>query len=124
MFCRSGAFMPCALPRTAIRSIPTTFSRFAKATSFFLCAKAECGTVVWSDEIDIVPEHLYESSWLCHRTRSESVKMKSAAQMQAQAESCAMPNGSWKKNMPRSSAIVGLRYWKKPRTFSGKRFAP
>ena len=87
-------------------------------------AQAECGTVVWSDEIDVAPEHLYESSWLCHRTRSESVKMKSAAQMQAQAESCAMPNGSWKKNMPRSSAIVGLRYWKKPRTFSGKRFAP
>lgn len=25
-------------------------------------AKVECGTVVWSDEIDIAPEHLYEYS--------------------------------------------------------------
>ena len=25
-------------------------------------AQAECGTVVWSDEIDVAPEHLYESS--------------------------------------------------------------
>lgn len=30
--------------------------------SFFLRAKADCGTVVWSDEIDIAPEHLYECS--------------------------------------------------------------
>lgn len=30
--------------------------------SFFLSAKAECGTVVWNDELDIAPEHLYEYS--------------------------------------------------------------
>lgn len=30
--------------------------------AFFLSAKAECGTVVWSDDIDIAPEHLYECS--------------------------------------------------------------
>ena len=29
---------------------------------FFLKARAECGTVVWSDDVDIAPEHLYESS--------------------------------------------------------------
>lgn len=30
--------------------------------SFFLCAKAEYGTVIWNDDIDIAPEHLYECS--------------------------------------------------------------
>lgn len=30
--------------------------------AFFLKAHAECGTVVWNDEIDIAPEHLYECS--------------------------------------------------------------
>ena len=30
--------------------------------AFFLRAKAECGTVVWNDDIDIAPEHLYECS--------------------------------------------------------------
>ena len=30
--------------------------------SLFLTAKAECGTVVWNDELDIAPEHLYECS--------------------------------------------------------------
>ena len=29
---------------------------------FFLGARAECGTVVWSDDVDIAPEHLYECS--------------------------------------------------------------
>lgn len=29
---------------------------------FFLSAKEQYGTVVWSDEIDIAPEHLYEHS--------------------------------------------------------------
>lgn len=29
---------------------------------FFLNAKVECGTVVWNDDIDIAPEHLYEHS--------------------------------------------------------------
>ena len=33
-----------------------------KRLSFFMCASAECGTVVWSDDIDIAPEHLYEAS--------------------------------------------------------------
>jgi hypothetical protein len=33
-------------------------------SSFFLQAKAECGTVVWNDDIDIDPEHLYECSEL------------------------------------------------------------
>ena len=30
--------------------------------SFFMTAKAECGTVVWNDDIDIAPEHLYDAS--------------------------------------------------------------
>jgi hypothetical protein len=30
--------------------------------SFFLSAKVECGTVVWNDDVDIAPEHLYEYS--------------------------------------------------------------
>ena len=30
--------------------------------SFFMNARAMYGTVVWNDEIDIAPEHLYESS--------------------------------------------------------------
>ena len=29
---------------------------------FFLGAKADCGTVVWNDDVDIAPEHLYEMS--------------------------------------------------------------
>ncbi len=29
---------------------------------FFLKARAEHGTVVWSDEVDIAPEHLYNCS--------------------------------------------------------------
>lgn len=33
-----------------------------KNLSFFLDARAECGTVVWNDDIDIAPEHLYECS--------------------------------------------------------------
>ena len=33
-----------------------------RSLPFFLQARAECGTVVWSDEIDIAPEHLYECS--------------------------------------------------------------
>ena len=33
-----------------------------KNLAFFLCAKVECGTVVWNDEVDIAPEHLYECS--------------------------------------------------------------
>lgn len=28
--------------------------------TFFLNAKVDCGTVVWNDNIDIAPEHLYE----------------------------------------------------------------
>lgn len=31
-----------------------------KNIAFFLRARAECGTVVWDDDIDIAPEHLYE----------------------------------------------------------------
>ena len=33
-----------------------------KSPAFFLCAKVECGTVVWNDDIDIAPEHLYQYS--------------------------------------------------------------
>lgn len=33
-----------------------------KNITFFLTAKADCGTVVWNDELDIAPEHLYECS--------------------------------------------------------------
>lgn len=33
-----------------------------KNLAFFLTAKAECGTVVWNDDVDIAPEHLYECS--------------------------------------------------------------
>lgn len=30
--------------------------------AFFLGAKADCGTVIWNDDVDIAPEHLYECS--------------------------------------------------------------
>lgn len=30
--------------------------------AFFMSARADGGTVVWSDEVDIAPEHLYECS--------------------------------------------------------------
>ncbi len=30
--------------------------------AFFMRAKAEYGTVVWSDDVDMAPEHLYECS--------------------------------------------------------------
>ena len=33
-----------------------------KNLAFFLMAKAECGTVVWNDDVDIDPEYLYEQS--------------------------------------------------------------
>ena len=33
-----------------------------KNLAFFLDAKSDCGTVVWNDDIDIAPEHLYECS--------------------------------------------------------------
>lgn len=39
----------------------TVYARL-KSTAFFLQAKVNCGTVVWNDDIDIAPEHLYECS--------------------------------------------------------------
>lgn len=33
-----------------------------KEPSFFARARVACGTVVWSEDIDIAPEHLYENS--------------------------------------------------------------
>ena len=33
-----------------------------KDVNFFLRARAMYGTVVWTDDIDIAPEHLYECS--------------------------------------------------------------
>jgi len=33
-----------------------------KNRAFFEKAKVSCGTVVWNDDIDIAPEHLYECS--------------------------------------------------------------
>ena len=33
-----------------------------RSLPFFLSARAECGTVVWNDGVDIAPEHLYECS--------------------------------------------------------------
>ena len=33
-----------------------------KDPRFFMKAKAEYGTVVWSEDLDIAPEHLYECS--------------------------------------------------------------
>ena len=39
--------------------------------TFFLSAKAECGTVVWNDDVDIAPEHLYEKSQLLEKTPDE-----------------------------------------------------
>ena len=33
-----------------------------KSLPFFLRAKAACGTVIWNDDMDIAPEHLYECS--------------------------------------------------------------
>lgn len=32
-----------------------------KNLSFFFQAKAECGTVIWNDDVDIDPEYLYEN---------------------------------------------------------------
>ena len=37
------------------------FSKLNNIT-FFIGAKAEYGTVTWSDDVDIAPEHLYENS--------------------------------------------------------------
>lgn len=36
--------------------------RQLKAMPFFMQAKASCGTVVWSDDVDIAPEHLFNES--------------------------------------------------------------
>ena len=33
-----------------------------RSLPFFLRAKAAYGTVIWSDDVDIAPEHLYENS--------------------------------------------------------------
>jgi len=33
-----------------------------KSLPFFLRARAAYGTVIWNDDIDIAPEHLYECS--------------------------------------------------------------
>lgn len=33
-----------------------------KNLNFFLGARVACGTVIWNDDIDIAPEHLYECS--------------------------------------------------------------
>ena len=33
-----------------------------KNPAFFLRAEAKSGTVVWSDDVDVAPEHLYECS--------------------------------------------------------------
>lgn len=35
-----------------------------KNRAFFMTAHAECGTVVWDNDIDIAPEHLYETAKL------------------------------------------------------------
>ena len=42
------------------------YSRLKNLT-FFLNANVECGIVVWNDDIDIAPEHLYE----CSRTMNK-----------------------------------------------------
>lgn len=33
-----------------------------KSLGFFLSAKVDYGTVIWNEDIDIAPEHLYECS--------------------------------------------------------------
>lgn len=33
-----------------------------KNLSFFMSAREDCGTVVWNEDVDIAPEHLYENS--------------------------------------------------------------
>lgn len=33
-----------------------------QALPFFLAARADGGTVVWNEDVDIAPEHLYEAS--------------------------------------------------------------
>lgn len=38
-----------------------------KNIHFFMQAKVVCGTVVWDDDIDIDPEHLYTCSTPIHR---------------------------------------------------------
>ena len=42
-----------------------------KNISFFLGARADCGTVVWNDDVDIAPEHLYE----CSRPAGDTVRV-------------------------------------------------
>ena len=36
--------------------------KYAINKMLFMKAKVECGTAVWTDDIDIAPEHLYECS--------------------------------------------------------------
>ncbi len=38
---------------------------------FFLKARPMCGTVVWSDDVDIAPEHLFEASVSCLDARGQ-----------------------------------------------------
>ncbi len=33
-----------------------------KNRNYFLNARVACGTVIWDDDVDIAPEHLYECS--------------------------------------------------------------
>lgn len=42
-----------------------------KNLDFFLGAKVDGDTVVWSDDVDIAPEHLYKHSILIENTTNE-----------------------------------------------------
>lgn len=42
-----------------------------KNQAFFLSARAEYGTVIWNDDIDIAPEYLYEYSLPASKSISE-----------------------------------------------------
>ncbi len=37
-----------------------------KNPGFFMLARVDCSTVIWNDEIDIAPEHLYEAGKIIH----------------------------------------------------------
>ena len=53
-------------PLHGVGNGPLNYNELLDTYKYFIgivmCASAECGTVVWSDDIDIAPEHLYEAS--------------------------------------------------------------
>ena len=65
-----------------------------------------------------------DSSYEWEDFHSETVKTSKASQIKPNVNNWVMPKGSLKKKIPKSKVMEGLIYWKKPNTFSGRRFAP